>query len=224
VIDGRGLGQYRLVTGNNDNSFVVEPEWDVVPDDSTWIMVGMAYLEHLWIDNTEEHTANWTGFWGNNLGHVVDGHVLRDGSGFYLWAWKRDAPSPVAYCDIIGSRVISRGNISMLGPFVFGNTIRFSEVVDFRYRPSFHIQPTWVQGINPNQRAGINMSPATHKMDELPVTAPLKDWNIIEATHIYDGPQGIFIPAEADYTVLRKNAITVDDQAVIDNSQNTVIE
>ena len=95
-------------------------------------------------------------------------------------------------------------------------------MVNFRYRPSFHIQPTWVQGVDPNQRAGINMTPPNHRMDELPATAPLKDWNIIEATHIYDGPQGIFIPAEADYTILKKNAITVDDQAVIDNSQNTV--
>ncbi len=209
---------------NTESSFTVEPEWDVVLDESTWIMVGMAYVEHLWIDNTEEHTANWTGFWGNNMGHVVDGHILRDGSGFYLWAWKRDAPSPVAYCDIIGSRVIGRGNISMLGPFVFGNTIRFSEVVDFRYRPSFHIQPTWVQGVDPDRRAGINMAPPTHKMDDLPATAPLKDWNMVEATHIYDGPQGIFIAAEADYTILKKNAITVDHQAVIDESQNTVIK
>lgn len=45
----------------------------------------------LWIDNTEEHTANWTGFWGFNLGHVIDGHVLRDGEGLYLWKRTIDA-------------------------------------------------------------------------------------------------------------------------------------
>lgn len=79
--------------------------------------------------------------------HVVQhGINQRDGSGFYLWAWKRDTPSPV---------------------------------------------------------------------DKLPATAPLKDWNIIEATHIYDGPQGIIVPAEANYNILKKNAITVDGQAAV---------
>lgn len=37
---------------------------------------------------------------------------------------------------------MGRGNISLLGPLVFGNTVRFSEVTGFRYGPGFHIQPT----------------------------------------------------------------------------------
>jgi hypothetical protein len=141
VLDGRGLGQYRRIVSNTENSFTVEPEWEIVPDSSTHIMVGMAYVETLWIDNTEEHTANWTGFWGNCFGNVIDGHILRDGEGLYLWAWHNRLPSPLAFNDIIGSRVIGRGNIVFRGPLVFGNTVRFCEVVDFRYRPSMHIQP-----------------------------------------------------------------------------------
>jgi len=222
VLDGRGLGQYRRIVANTANTFTVEPEWDVVPDDSTYAMVGLAYVETLWIDNTEEHTASWTGFWGNNWGHVIDGHVLRDGSGLYLWAWNQDSPSPVAFCDVIGSRVIGRGTISLLGPLVFGNTIRFSEVVDFRYRPDFHIQPHWVQGMDPYQRAGIHLAPAGHNIEGLPDTAPLKDWNVIEATHLYDGPVGLSIAPEADYTLLKNNAIHVDGGAILDGSETTV--
>jgi hypothetical protein len=103
VLDGRGLGQYRRVVANTRDTLTVEPAWDVVPDQSTYVTVNGAYVETLWSDNAEEHTANWTGFWGFNLGHVIDGHVQRDGEGLYVWAWQRDHPSPVAFCDIIGS-------------------------------------------------------------------------------------------------------------------------
>ncbi len=78
ILDGRGLGQYRRMTGNTADTLSVAPAWDVVPDASTLAMVGRAYVETLWIDN-EENTANWTGFWGNNFGHVVDSHALRNG-------------------------------------------------------------------------------------------------------------------------------------------------
>jgi len=224
VLDGRGLGQYRRIVSNTENSFTVEPEWEIVPDSSTHIMVGMAYVETLWIDNTEEHTANWTGFWGNCFGNVIDGHILRDGEGLYLWAWHDRLPSPLAFNDIIGSRVIGRGNIVFRGPLVFGNTVRFCEVVDFRYRPSMHIQPVWLQGMEPNQRAGIALEPVWQRIEGLPETAPLKDWNIIEGTHIYDGPIGIFIAPEAKFTILRRNAITVDGEKIVNKSVTTVVQ
>ncbi|MBW3622266.1 MAG: hypothetical protein KY468_02525 [Armatimonadetes bacterium] len=172
----------------------------------------------------EWYTANGSGFWGNNYGHVVDGHVLRDGEGLYLWAWNTDAPSPVAFCDLIGSRTVGRGNITLRGPLVFGNTVRFSEVVDFRYRPSLHIQPTWLQGEEPEGRFGINLEPATHKIPGLPPTAPLKDWNVIEGTHIYDGPAGIRIAKDAGHTFLRRNTVHVEGPPLRNDSTSTVIQ
>jgi len=222
VLDGRGLGQYRRVVANTKDTLTVEPAWDVVPNESTYVTVNGAYVETLWIDNTEEHTANWTGFWGFNLGHVVDGHVLRDGEGLYLWAWQRDNPSPVAFCDIVGSRVIGRGQIVLRGPLVFGNTVRFSEVVDFRYRPSLHIQPAWLQGMDPKQRFAIQLEPPQHQIEGLPATAALKDWNVIEGTHVCDGPQGIHVAAEADHNVLSNNAIHVDGEAIVNEPETTL--
>ena len=214
VLDGRGLGQYRRVTAHTDDTLTVTPAWDVTPDASTYAMVGRAYVETLWIDNEEEGTANWTGFWGNNFGHVVDGHALRRCEGFYLWAWKRDAPSPVAFCDLIGVRIMGRGNIRMIGPLVFGNTVRFSEVTGFRYGPSFHIQPAWLQGMDPRQRAAVELESPAHTMPGLPETAPLKDWTVIEGSHLYDGPVGIRLAPECEHTQIRKNAIHVDGEAV----------
>jgi hypothetical protein len=219
ILDGRGLGQYRRVTANTADTLTVTPPWDVTPDASTYAMVGRAYVETLWIDNEDANTANWTGFWGNNVGHVVDGHALRGCEGFYLWAWKRDAPSPVAFCDLIGVRLMGRGNIRLLGPLVFGNTVRFSEVTGFRYRPSFHIQPSWLREMDPTKRPAVDLEPPTHAIPGLPATAPLKDWTVIEGSHLYDGPRGIRIGKEAEHTQLRKNAIHVDGEAVVDESQ-----
>ena len=222
VLDGRGLGQYRRVISNTADTLTVDPPWDVVPDKTTYITVDGAYVETLWIDNTEEHTANWTGFWGSNYGHVIDGHLLRDGEGLYFWAWNQQLPTPVAFCDIIGSRIVGRGQIVMRGPLVFGNTVRFSEVVDFRYRPNLHIQPAWLHKMDPSQRWAITLEAPQHRIKGLPDSAPLKDWNIIEAAHVCDGPGGIQISPKANHTVLRRNAIHVDGQPVTDSSGTTI--
>ncbi|MFO8014406.1 MAG: hypothetical protein R6X20_14000 [Phycisphaerae bacterium] len=53
----------------------------------------------------------------------------------------------------------------------------------------------------------------------LPATAPLKDWTVIEGSHLYDGPRGIRIGAGAEHTQLQGNAIHVDGEAVVDESQ-----
>ncbi|MBN2138629.1 MAG: hypothetical protein JW720_12550 [Sedimentisphaerales bacterium] len=223
VLDGPGLGQYRRIKSNTENTLAVETPWLVPPDRTSYVMLVRAYVETLWIDNNEEHTANWTGLWGSNFGNVIDGHVLRDGEGYYFWAWNADSPSPVAFCDLIGSRTIGRGNIRFAGPLVFGNTVRFSEVVDFRYRPSMHIQPTWLQGFDPAERAAVELTKAEHKISSLPPTAPLKDWNIIEANNIYDGPAGITVAADADYNIIRKNRITADGPPITNHSRTSII-
>jgi hypothetical protein len=87
-----------------------------------------------------------------------------------------------------------------------------------------HIQPVWLQGMEPNQRAGIALEPVWQRIEGLPETAPLKDWNIIEGTHIYDGPIGIFIAPEAKFTILRRNAITVDGEKIVNKSVTTVVQ
>lgn len=223
VLDGRGFGQYRQVVASTAKSLTVSPPWEVVPDASTYLMVNGAFAENLWIDNTEEHTANWSGFWGFNIGHVVDGHILRDGLGFYLWGWKNDNPSPVAFNEIIGSHISGRGNINMIGSMVFANTVRFSEVVDFRQRPSFHIQPTWL-GSDPQQRRGIDIGTVHEAMEGMPATAPFKDWNLVEGSNIYDGPLGVYIAPRARHTILKNNAIHVDSLAILDESGSALVE
>jgi hypothetical protein len=221
ILDGKGIGQYRHVISNTKNKLTFDKEWDIKPDETTYMVVGAFNADHLWIDNTEEHNASWTGFWGNNVGHVVDGHIMRDGGGLTLWAWDDKNPSTVAFVDFIGSRTIGRGGIAFLGSPVFGNTIRFCEIIDFRYKPNYHIQPGWLQGEGGDNRAGISIS-GPLKFEGIPVTAPLNGWNIIEGNHIYDGPLGITIDPAAENTILKKNTIIVDDEELNHESVKVV--
>lgn len=222
VLDGKGLGQYRRVVENTDNTLIVDRPWDVVPDSSTYLMVGLAYVETLWLDNTEEHTANWTGFWGNCFGNVIDGHVLRDGSGLYLWGYNPSMPSAVAFNELIGVRVVERGNIVLRGAPVFGNSIRYSEVTGFRYRPSLHIQPEWLREMDPSRRAAISLEGGM-RQDGVPESAPVKAWNLIEGTLLYDGPRGVAVESMADPVILRRNVIRVDGETVAGTPENAMI-
>ena len=221
IIDGKGIGQYRRIAGNTKNQLILEKKWDIIPDETTCITVGGFNVEHLWIDNTSSNNASWTGFWGNNLGHVVDGQIMRDGSPFYLWGWEPDRPATVAFVDIIGSRSIGGGGLGILGAPVFGNTVRYCEFIDFRYYPNFHINPSWLGKGDPSGTFGIAFY-GTFKFKNVPDTAPLNGWNIFEANHIADGPSGIHIPPFADYTILKRNVFNVDKDTCINESKTTV--
>lgn len=224
ILDGKGIGQYRKIISSTKNKLIFDKEWDVVPDLTTVVSVGGFNVEHLWIDNTSDNNASWTGFWGNNVGHVVDGHIMRDGAPFYLWGWAPDRPATVAFIDLIGVRSIGGGGVGILGAPVFGNTIRYCEFIDFRYYPTFHIQPSWLNRRgDPSGTFAISFN-GTHTFNNIPATAPLNGWNLFEANHIADGSNGIHIPSFADYTILKRNVIHVDKEPYVNESKTTVVK
>ena len=234
VLDGKGLGQYRRIVSNTVNKLILEKTWDVLPDETTFISIGGFNVEHLWIDNTITENASWVGYWGNHIGHVIDGQIMRNGGPLYLWAYGRDKnPGVVAFVDIIGSRTIGGGGIGFMQSPVFGNSIRFCEVVDFRYYPTFHEVPAWlakydpndrVMNVNPMERFAIGFSSLKPKSSILPGTAPVKGWNVIEGNNIYDGPNGIYIDSTAQNTIIKHNVINVDKSAIVNESKTTIIK
>jgi hypothetical protein len=225
ILAGKGIGQYRRIISNTRNTLTFEKSWDIIPDSTTCIQVGGFNVEHLWVDNTLTNNASWSGFWGNNVGHVVDGQTMRDGGPFYLWAFDNKSPATVAFIDVIGSRTIGGGGISILGKPAFGNTIRYCEVVDFRYYPNFHIQPNWLRYSNVTDKYGISITNLKDaRFEGIPEATPLCDWNIIEANHVYDGPNGILIQSDAKHTILKRNRVEVDKEQVNDSGNSTVLK
>jgi|GEM_PF-1343347 len=223
ILDGKGIGQYRRILSNTKNQLVLDDAFDIIPDQTTCLMVGGFNVEHLWIDNTLTNNASWSGFWGNNVGHVVDGMIMRDGAPFYLWGWEPDYPATVAFVDFVGSRTIGGGGFGILGAPVFGNTVRYCEFIDFRYYPNFHINPAWLGMGDPSGLYGISYY-FTFEFKNVPSTAPLNGWNIFEANYISDGPNGIHIPSYADYNILKRNVVNVDNDAYIIESETTVVK
>ncbi len=223
ILDGRGLGQYREVVSFTPNTLTLAQPWEITPDSSTYFCVGKSSVETMWIDNTEEHTANWTGLWGNCWGNVIDGHILRDGEGIYLWAFETNNPTPVAFNDVIGSELITRAQIRLFGPLVFGNTVRSTEITGFRYGPSFHGSMGWANDFDAKARYAIDFGDSKNTIKTLPSTAPLKDWNVIENVNIYDGPLGIYVSPDANHNILKHTIIDVDGEKIVDKSATTVV-
>jgi hypothetical protein len=221
VLDGRGIGQYRKIISYTPNTLTLEQPWDIIPDETTTITIGRGFIETLWVDNTEEHTANWTGWWGNCWGNVIDGQILRDGEGIYLWDHDAQNPAPVVFNDVIGSVLVGRTQIRMLGAAVFGNTVRATEIIDFRYKPSFHGSMPWMNGLDPTARFAIQIEGGKSTAPGLSWTCK-KDWNIIEGMNIYDGPAGIYIAPEAVHNTIRHCQINVDGEKIVDKSASTV--
>ncbi len=56
-----------------------------------------------------------------------------------------------------------------------------------------------------------------------PESAPVKHWTVIEAAHLYDGPRGVSISPEAGTTILRRNAVHVDPDALVDEGGRAIV-
>jgi hypothetical protein len=107
----------------------------------------------------------------------------------------------------------------LIGTLVFGNTIRFSEVVGFNWRPSFHGTPVYfARDYDPSRRAGLDLTPTPEKVAEMPETAPWKAWNLMEGTHLYDGPLGIRVGSEVRHLILRHNPVFVAGEQIKDET------
>jgi len=231
ILAGRGLGQYRRVVGHREgNRLILDRPWDVVPDASTFVHLAPFAVEHLWLDNTEENIAGWTGFWGPNLGHIIDGHILRNGGGLYLWPF--DEKTTVAFNEIRHSWLSGRSRIVLRGRgLLFGNHVSpGTEITDFGYRPGRGSNLAWAHPQDRKVletraaitgRAGVEIRGGTHP-ENLPEDVPFRAWNMIQQTLIHDGPTGIAVPEQARYTVLSRNVIGNVRVPIDDRGEETI--
>ena len=87
VIDGKGFGQYRTVTGAKGTTFTVDKAWDVMPDETTAISVMSATVNNLFVDNNTTLSNSPTQFiYGVGIENVYAGHEIDFGDAIYLQA------------------------------------------------------------------------------------------------------------------------------------------
>lgn len=228
IVGGKGIGQYRRIVGNDGKSVNLATPWTIKPDATSLISVGSFVVEHIWIDNTDEGIAGWTGFWGSHLGHVVSGQINRRGEGLRLWAFRKD--TAIGFIEMGGSWLSGSGNIALLGPgMVFGCTITNNEIVDFRFRPTQHGTRTWSHPTDSEVLKGrssivdrpaiLLASPNCEK--EFP-GGPHRAWNVITRNLLTDGPIGIQIDNGCKNNFLYRNVIDVEGAEIVDEGEGTV--
>lgn len=241
VIEGPGLGEFRKIVSNTSNTVTLEKPWMVKPTAESVIKVSSFATRCLWIDNTEDHIAGPLMLWGNCVENVVDGHIQREGNGFILWAWETERPVTVAFNDLINSKFIRGGNVRFLGPFVFGNSIRFNEILDFGYRANYHASQNWVpDGPNvtskttvvepsrpdPNVGFEVILFPFNSKLN-MPYVgkdAPISAWNILEGNHIVGRGSGIRIPDGSRHFIIRGNRVVVGESPLEVSPGNVIVD
>jgi hypothetical protein len=225
VCDGDGLGEFRRIVSHDGERIRLDRPWTVRPTTGSVLKVGAFAARSLWIDNRESRIAGPLMLWGSCVENVIDGHIQQDGEGLVLWDPKSEYPMPVAFNDVINSRLVGRGNLRLLGPMVFGNTIRCNEVIDFQYRPNYHAAQNWLvpapdgkkslepkEG-RPRHDVGIQLIALPYDrrlaMPYLSEHAPVSAWNVIEGNHIRGDGIGIRATAASRHLILRGNAIKV---------------
>lgn len=243
ILDGRGVGQYRRILESTDNTLELEGEWIVTPDQTSFFAVGNMYVEHLWIDNTEFNTANWTGFWGAHIGHTVDGHIMRGSRGFYLWPNKER--SATLFNDFRGNWLSDQANFEIVGPGIaFGNTYSLNEIYNFFARPTFHGTREWAHPTPervwadrsdvanraafeiraaPLTRAPASDNPAIAAEADWPATLAFRNWNVFDRNLVMDGPVGVKIGERVENTLIASNVFGTRKETIKDSGKGTVI-
>jgi hypothetical protein len=238
IIKGRGLGQYRLVTGNDATTLALDRAWDVAPDETSYVAVGEFFQENLLLDNSDLDGDAAVQFWGSCLANVLAGHISRNAQGLWMWTYEdQDAFNPCAFNEIVNCRFLDRGAIWLTvdradsatapGPLSFGNLFSINQVVDFKERPGNQYWPYW---LNPGYAPGE--CPAIALTDNAPVSpahalgtpappAPARDpgvcYNVFDGDQILRGPVGIRLSRGTSGNVFRRTRMdgvgkTVEDE------------
>jgi hypothetical protein len=143
IIDGRGLGQYRLIRENTEDRLILDRPWQVIPGEGAGFTVTMAAVENIIMDDTDRDGETALQLWGACIGNVISRQIMTDTEGAILYGWdlrkKAGSQSGIAPCwfndlrqlrfskgarlDLRPSR--NRGSeFDDAGALVFGNTIR----------------------------------------------------------------------------------------------------
>lgn len=73
VLDGQGVGQYRLITANTADHATLDRPWDIVPDDASTVGV-WSLMRHMIVYGCEaEDTSAFAQLYGSFYDYIVDG-------------------------------------------------------------------------------------------------------------------------------------------------------
>jgi len=74
IVDGKGAGQYRWVTHYEGSKITLEREWDLPPDETSFVTISGFNGRHLFINNTAVDTGTLIQLYPPNLECILSGN------------------------------------------------------------------------------------------------------------------------------------------------------
>lgn len=82
IVEGKGLGQYRRITGNTADTITVDRSWTIVPDATSRVTISRFFYKNIVTDNTASNNkGNDMRMYGQALGNIFDNNRSELGSG-----------------------------------------------------------------------------------------------------------------------------------------------
>jgi hypothetical protein len=205
-MSGRGFGQFRRVTGNEERALQLDAPWRVEPDATSRIAVLTATSHNLFLNNSVSHGRGvYTFIYGSAIDNVMAGNEADEGGVTSIWlnaVVHEGDPGDfalLAHNYIYNHRLVRSGGIHLAGlawtatytgnPLVIANRMVRNQVWkpgEFGSPNQTHAYWNWIDG--PNAGHGW-LNPAEH--------GALNIWNgsynVIENNYIDGAEVGIGI-------------------------------
>ncbi len=183
VLDGKGAGQYRRVTGGAGAVVQVNRPWDIVPDASSRISIAKFHGRALLIGN--EFTDGGNVFWwgGGTDCIMAENRASRFGCFLTTTGFIYKGLMPNWYCQFLDNEIVE-GNASWGGTSKFG-TVTYPLPLD----------PPVYDG--PLSRCGIHRRNTCHSNSFVDISGATTD-AIVEHCTIHDSATGITVTSRGD--------------------------
>ncbi len=208
VLQGRGMGQTRRVTGRQDTTYRLDRPWRVAPDDHSLIVVHTAFYRNHIVGNRCVDGMTGIQLWITCIENIVSGNeVARQRKpGLYLYGncttlassmprtWNRGI-GPLYFNHIEGTRCDEtscgalltsgeRGHLPVEFPRCLGNVLRHNSFVRSR-------------------TSGVLLTGNRPADEEQPTSAILG--TVVEFNVVRDAQTAYRVARSAEYTLLRRN-------------------
>lgn len=216
ILDGKGMGQYRRVTGWQGRRVEINAPWAVPPDDKSLVTVTMLQRNYYFIDNEFSDAGTAIQLYGMALGNVMSGNRSMRTGGFHNFGMQYLGVQPSWFNQWLDN-VIVEGNAyqsghdqhrlaggAHLGVFAFPPSADWSSPLTLG---------TVVRGNRLENNAHIAIGGSD---PDQPLRGPIVQEVVVEANRIARSDVGIWLRRAASGVLLRDNTFAEVDTPVLD--------
>ena len=234
VVGGKGLGQYRRVVGNTENSLTVAPAWEVVPDATSRVLTKVMVVENCFLRNSYRSCEGGTGYGAMDVANIVEGATFLNTGGLDLGASRsqkdnfrgKNVPMycPAFFNDYNTNRVYEGGSLQLfcgvgmdwvpsvgITPrqnqteyVMLGNTLRRNQIMQPSFVALWHLFPCWNWPWKVGKTGGA-IGFSTTPVDDPKFKYQVFHWTVIEGNQLLQAEKGIAVGYRCADTILSNN-------------------